>query len=263
MVAERAQHDIGAKTLLNGVVLPRARAPTKDLNDAIDNIFNHPNVGPFIAKQLIQHLVTSNPSPAYVARVAACSTATAAASAAICKAVVRAILLDPEARGDVKTDAELRPAAPSGAVHRQPAARVRRAVGGRQRRERRLPESAERRRWAWTCSGRRRCSATSRPATVVAGHRRRARSGVRAVLDLHGAAPRQLREHDGVLDASPSSANAPSGTSLDLSPLQALAGNPAALVDALNALLLHGTMSTGDARQHRRRGDRGAAHPTR
>ena len=60
-----------AKTLLNGVTLPARQNTTKDLNDAIDNIFNHPNVGPFISKQLIQHLVTSNPSPAYVARVAA------------------------------------------------------------------------------------------------------------------------------------------------------------------------------------------------
>ena len=48
----------------------------KDLADALDNIFNHPNVGPFIARRLIQRLVTSNPSPEYVARVAACSTTT-------------------------------------------------------------------------------------------------------------------------------------------------------------------------------------------
>ena len=61
---------------------------------------------------------------------------------------MRAILLDPEARGDVKTGSDLRPAAPAGAVHRQRPARVRRALGGRQRTERRLPESARARRWA-------------------------------------------------------------------------------------------------------------------
>ena len=42
----------------------------QDVEDAIDNLFNHPNVGPFIARRLIQHMVTSNPSPGYIARVA-------------------------------------------------------------------------------------------------------------------------------------------------------------------------------------------------
>lgn len=84
-----------------------------ELNQALDVIFNHPNVGPFVSRQLIQHLVTSNPSPAYVARVAdafdndcaglypesPCSN-----QRGNLKAVVRNLLLDPEARGDVKTD---------------------------------------------------------------------------------------------------------------------------------------------------------------
>ena len=84
-----------------------------ELNQALDIIFNHPNVGPFVSRQLIEHLVTSNPSPAYVARVAdafdndcaglypesPCSNARGNL-----KNVVRNILLDPEARGDVKTD---------------------------------------------------------------------------------------------------------------------------------------------------------------
>src|SRR5262245_25276215 len=67
---EATYHDRETKRLLNGVVLPAGQSTVKDLNDATDNIFNHPNVGPFIAKQLIQHLVTSNPSPDYVWRVA-------------------------------------------------------------------------------------------------------------------------------------------------------------------------------------------------
>src|SRR4029453_13208399 len=65
MVVNEPQHDTDMKVLLNGAVLPRNRTTLQDLNDAIDNIVNHPNVGPFIAKQLIQHLVTSNPDPEY------------------------------------------------------------------------------------------------------------------------------------------------------------------------------------------------------
>jgi uncharacterized protein (DUF1800 family) len=112
-------HDMGSKQLLNGFVTPACVAPTtsqqcaqSDLTLALDNIFNHPNVGPFVGKQLIQHLVTSNPTPAYVARVARvfnndCDALYPQGCLAIrgdMKAVVRAILLDPEARGDIKTD---------------------------------------------------------------------------------------------------------------------------------------------------------------
>lgn len=74
------------------------------LDQALDNIFNHPNVGPFVGKILIQHLVTSDPSPAYVARVAASFNNNGSGVRGDMKAVIRAILLDPEARGDVKTD---------------------------------------------------------------------------------------------------------------------------------------------------------------
>ena len=98
-------HDTRSKKLLNGVVLPAGQPATKDLNDAIDNIFNHPNVGPFIGKQLIGHLVTSNPSPAYVGRVAAVFNNNGQGVRGDLKAVLTAILFDPEARGDVKTDA--------------------------------------------------------------------------------------------------------------------------------------------------------------
>ena len=63
-------HDTGAKTLLNGAVLPAGQTGEQDLAAALDNIFSHPNVGPFIAVRLIQRLVTSNPSPGYVRRVA-------------------------------------------------------------------------------------------------------------------------------------------------------------------------------------------------
>ncbi len=69
-----------------------------DLKIALDTLFNHPNVGPFIGRQLIQRLVTSNPSPAYVARVTAAFNNNGSGVRGDLKAVLRAILLDPEAR---------------------------------------------------------------------------------------------------------------------------------------------------------------------
>jgi len=78
--------------------LPAGQTPQQDLNDALDNIFNHPNVGPFISKQLIQKLVTSNPSPQYVARVAAKFNNDGTGKRGNLAAVVKAILLDAEAR---------------------------------------------------------------------------------------------------------------------------------------------------------------------
>mgnify|MGYP000871636041 CR=1 FL=1 len=99
-------HDLEPKTLLNGVTLPARTAsnPDKgtaclaDVNAAIDCLFNHPNTGPFICKQLIQRFVTSNPSPAYVGRVAAAFANNGRNVRGDMKAVVRAMLLDDEAR---------------------------------------------------------------------------------------------------------------------------------------------------------------------
>jgi hypothetical protein len=70
---------------------------------ALDNIFNHPNIGPFIGKQLIQHLVTSNPSPAYVSRISAVFANNGSGVRGDMSAVVKAILTDVEARGDAPT----------------------------------------------------------------------------------------------------------------------------------------------------------------
>ena len=71
MVPFAAHHDVATKTVLDGRILPAGQTPQKDLADALDSIHNHPNVGTFIGRQLIQALVTSNPSPAYVARITA------------------------------------------------------------------------------------------------------------------------------------------------------------------------------------------------
>ncbi|HEV2619338.1 MAG TPA: DUF1800 domain-containing protein, partial [Acidobacteriaceae bacterium] len=100
MAPVESQHDMLAKTLLNGVTLPAGQTAEVDLAQALNNIFQHPNVGPFVCRQLIQHLVTSNPSPAYVARIAAvfADDGTAGHVRGNMQAVVQAILLDPEAR---------------------------------------------------------------------------------------------------------------------------------------------------------------------
>jgi uncharacterized protein (DUF1800 family) len=93
-------HDKGAKVLLNGQRVPGGLSAAADLTAAVGNIVNHPNVAPFISKQLIQHLVTSNPSPDYVARISAVFNRTGGNLGW----VVSAILRDPEARGDVHAE---------------------------------------------------------------------------------------------------------------------------------------------------------------
>lgn len=106
MVVDAGKHDTNAKKLLDGVVLPTQQTAKKDIDDAIDNVFSHPNVGPFICKQLIQHLVTSNPSPEYVDRIANVFNNNGRGVRGDMKAVIKAILLDSEARGDAKTEPE-------------------------------------------------------------------------------------------------------------------------------------------------------------
>jgi uncharacterized protein (DUF1800 family) len=100
MVPFPAEHDAGSKVLLAGYQAPAGLAPVDDLNGALDNIFNHPNVGPFVAKLLIQHLVKSNPSPAYIQRVAAAFADNGSGVRGDMQALITAILLDPEARSN-------------------------------------------------------------------------------------------------------------------------------------------------------------------
>jgi uncharacterized protein (DUF1800 family) len=102
------EHDQGEKRLMRGQRLPAfANAPGRsgmdDIEDALDNLFHHPNVGPFFCRFLIQRLVTSNPSPAYVGRVAAAFTNNGRAKRGDMRAVVKAVLLDPEAQGATGT----------------------------------------------------------------------------------------------------------------------------------------------------------------
>jgi uncharacterized protein (DUF1800 family) len=98
MAPVETQHDETAKTLLNGTTLPASQTAETDLTGALTNIFNHPNVGPFVCRQLIQHLVASNPSPAYVSRVSAVFANDGTGVRGNMKAVIQAILMDPDAR---------------------------------------------------------------------------------------------------------------------------------------------------------------------
>ncbi len=98
MIAFASKHETGTKKLLNGVTLPAGQTPEKDMKDALDNIFNHPNVGPFVGRQLIQRFVTSNPSPAYVARIAAVFDNNGRGVRGDLAAVIKAVLTDTDAR---------------------------------------------------------------------------------------------------------------------------------------------------------------------
>jgi uncharacterized protein (DUF1800 family) len=96
MEAVERYHDTGAKMFL-GQSFPAGQTAQQDLDQALDVLFNHPNVGPFVSRQLIQQLVTSNPSPAYVAAIASVFADNGAGVRGDLAAVVRAILLHSEA----------------------------------------------------------------------------------------------------------------------------------------------------------------------
>lgn len=91
-------HDTGEKQLLRGFRAPAGQTAAQDMTTALDNVFNHPNVGPFIVKQLIKRLVTSNPSPGYVRDVAAVFDRNAAGERGNLGSTIKAILMHREAR---------------------------------------------------------------------------------------------------------------------------------------------------------------------
>jgi len=98
MVAWPEYHDTGPKTLLRGVELPAGQSAEEDLQRALNVVFNHPNVGPFISKQLIQRLITSNPSPQYVRDVTAVFNQNISGERGNLGSVIKAILMHHEAR---------------------------------------------------------------------------------------------------------------------------------------------------------------------
>jgi uncharacterized protein (DUF1800 family) len=91
-------HEPGPKYIVNGGVIPAGQTGMEDIEDALNHLFDHPNVAPFISIRLIQRLVKSNPTPEYVSRVAAVFNDNGEGVKGDLKAVIKAILLDPEAR---------------------------------------------------------------------------------------------------------------------------------------------------------------------
>ena len=233
--AVETDHDTGSKRLLNGVVVPAGLSALADLNAALDNIANHPNVGPFIGKQLIQHLVTSNPSPAYVARIAAVFNDNGAGGRGDLAAVTRAIVLDPEARADFHPE-------PTYGHLSEPALFITRVL----------------RAFHPTSDGVLASNAASmqqdvfRPASVFSfyppGYRIVGGQGLLGpefrLYDSATALARANFVNTVVFSTiAPSAPDRPVGTSLDFSSLLPLAADPKTLVAELNALLLHQTMS--------------------
>ncbi|MCG8673085.1 MAG: DUF1800 domain-containing protein [Pseudomonadales bacterium] len=90
-------HDVGEKRLLNGYVIPTGQSGLQDIRDAISHLSDHPNTGPFIARRLIQRLVTSNPSPDYIQRVAQVFANNGNGERGDLGAVIKAILMDVDA----------------------------------------------------------------------------------------------------------------------------------------------------------------------
>ena len=240
MEAVDSNHDVQAKTLL-GITLPAGQTAAPDLNGALDQIFAQSSLPPFVSKQLIQHLVTSNPSTAYVKRVADVFASGRFAGFGSgqrgdMQAVVAAILLDPEARrGDNPANFG---AFPSDGHLREPilyAANIARAFGA-------SSDGSGLVNFASSVSEPPLRSPSvfnffppdfGIPGTTLLGPE----------FNLQTTATAFLRINFAYQFAFTSIA----GTTVDFTAYANLAANPAGsgqLLDALNALLLHGTMSS-------------------
>ncbi len=105
MIPYEEYHDTSEKIIM-GHTLPAGRDTRTDINEALNLLFNHPNAGPFFSRQLIQRLVTSNPSPGYIKRVASAFNDNGKGVRGDMKAVIQAVLLDKEAREGATNNAE-------------------------------------------------------------------------------------------------------------------------------------------------------------
>ena len=237
MVAFPSEHDMGSKQLLNGYSEPGGLSPLQDLNNTLDNIFNHPNVGPFIGKLLIQHLVKSNPSPAYVSRVAAAFANNGQGVRGDMKAVITAILLDPEARANDNGGNDL----PGDGHLQEPAlfiAGIFRAFNG---------TMTNQNYFGWDLVNLSQDIYNSPsvfnyysptfvpPGTTLLGPEFQIDTPDAAVYRANMVGGLFFSWSNPVLNYGP-------GTNLDLTPFVALGANPATLVAALDLTLTHGTM---------------------
>ena len=98
MFAVEANHDTTAKAIFGNVTIPAGQTAEQDLDSLLDALMAQPTMAPFISQQLIQHLVTSNPSPAYIQRVSSVFSNDGTGVTGNMQAVITAILTDPEAR---------------------------------------------------------------------------------------------------------------------------------------------------------------------
>ena len=242
--AREDYHDRGPKTLLNGFQLPGGQSADQELNAAIDNIADHPNVAPFISKQLIQRLVTSNPSAAYVQRIANVFLANRTSPTQLFQ-VARAILLDPEARGPSKSPTT----EPNYGKLREPVlfiTNVLRAfnatsdgilnslnVGGS------LIGSADMSEDLFNAPS---VFNFFPPTARVPGEN--ALGPEFAIFSSLTSLRRSNFVYRVIFSTIPAAPpNRPLGTSIDLASWDSLAANPDQLLDSLNTLLLHGAMS--------------------
>lgn len=265
-------HDPGAKTLLNGFSIPACNSPNgtanitcaqSDMTAVMNHLASHPNVGPFIGKQLIQHLVTSNPSPAYVERMAKvfnndCSGLYPQGCSNVrgnLKLVVQAILLDPEARGDLKTD-------PNYGKLREPAQYITgflrafnvKSFDKTSTSDGVLGNRANDRDFTGTLD-----QPIFQPPTVFSYYQPAYEvPGIKILGPAFGilSTTTTLRRANNIdrliysgvpinnTTPTPASPDRPRGTSIDIASLEALAGNPVDVVNALDTLLLHGTMNS-------------------
>ena len=242
LVANANNHDTTSKTLLNGLVTTAGQTALQDLNTALDNIFNHQNTAPFIARHFIHQLVTSNPSPAYVARVAAAFADNGSGVRGDLTAVVQAVLLDPEARGAVQYD-------PNYGHLREPVLYMCNLLRAFNPRSADLSTGSD-----GVVNGQAVAMGEDawRPPTVFsyypADYLLPGSTTVLApefgVLQATTALKRANFVNTMVFANIPVGTNVPNGTAIDISVLVALAGNPVALVDYLNQNLMHGAMST-------------------
>jgi uncharacterized protein (DUF1800 family) len=238
MEAVSTNHDTTAKTLLDGVTLPASQTAAQDLASALDLIFNHPNVGPFIGKQLIQFLVTSNPSPAYVGRMSAVFANNGSGVRGDMKALVTAILMDPEARGAVQ----------SGTGYgklREPAllaANLARAFGVQSDGVYLRNASAGMEEAVYEASSVFNFYAPNYPLAGTA-----LLSPPSTLLDSSSVLVRSNFVYALLFTTISPDPTIPgtTGTTAPLTDLMTSAGDAGALADRLNALLMHGTMSSG------------------
>ncbi len=238
-----AHHDsVGGEPLLSGYSLPVNNNQTTDLTETIANIFNHPNVGPFIGKQLIQQLVTSNPSPAYVTAVAQAFNNDGNGVRGNLQAVITAILTNPEARSATGATG------PTYGKLREPAlmiTNVLRGIGGATQTDGEFPSAAS------TSMSQEIFDSPTVFNYYQPSYPLPDSNLVGPPFGIYDAATAFARyEFANKLLSAPIPPDTsvtfitPTGTSLDLSAWNAAAATPATLLTLINNQFFHGTMST-------------------